>query len=159
MIRLAKESDLDQIVLLAERTRKDMLRQGLKQWPGNYPNLDYFKNDLSQEGLYIYKEGETILASITLLLRNDPPYEELSWRGTHSLVIHRLVVRPDVQRQGIGRKMFSFATQLATENGYDSILVDTHPDNIKMQRLIQTSGFEYVGYLSSINRLAYEIIL
>lgn len=159
MIRLAKESDLDQIVLLAERTRKDMLRQGLKQWPGNYPNLDYFKNDLSQEGLYIYKEGETILATITLLPRNDPPYQELSWRGTHSLVIHRLVVRPDVQRQGIGRKMFSFAKQLATENGYDSILVDTHPDNIKMQRLIQTSGFEYVGYLSSINRLAYEFIL
>lgn len=159
MIALAKESDLNQIVILAEKTRIEMLCQGLKQWPGNYPNLDYFKNDLLHKGLYIYKEDEIIVASMTLLPRNDPPYEELKWKGTHSLVIHRLVVHPDVQRQGIGRKMFSFAKTLATKNGYDSILVDTHPDNKKMQGLIQTSGFEYVGYLSSINRLAYEIIL
>jgi RimJ/RimL family protein N-acetyltransferase len=54
--------------------------------------------------------------------------------------------------------MFEKAIEL-TKNNYLSLKVDTHPDNHKMQSLILKMGFQYKGYIESINRLAYEVIV
>ncbi|MCF7924109.1 MAG: GNAT family N-acetyltransferase, partial [Candidatus Izimaplasma sp.] len=89
---------------------------------------------------------------------NDPPYKEIKWEGHNSLVIHRILVDPKYQNKGIGKSLFNKAIELTKRGNYQSLKVDTHPDNIKMQRLIKSMGFKYVGYIKSINRLAYELI-
>lgn len=155
MIRKALEADLKAIEQLAIKTRKHMQDNGLKQWPGDYPNLENFEADLKKQGLYVYEDNNIIKASITILPENDPPYKEIRWYSDHALVIHRLVVDPDYQLQGIGQKMFEKAIEL-TKESYQSLKVDTHPDNTKMQKLILKMKFQYMGYLASINRLAYE---
>jgi len=155
MIRKAKDKDLRAISDLAKKTRQHMLSIGLHQWLGDYPNILHFKDDLKNDGLYVYETNHKIIASITILPENDPPYKVIDWEKDDSLVIHRLFVDPDNQKQGIGQALFEQAKTL-TKQGYQSLKVDTHPDNHRMQALIQKMNFKYKGYIESINRLAYE---
>ncbi len=158
-INKARKNQLNHLVALATKTRNQMLAMDLQQWVGNYPEYDDFDDDLDEGGLFVLTDAENIIASISILPENDEAYKELTWLREHSMVIHRLIVDPDVQKQGIGVMLFEFAIALARENGYDSIKVDTHPDNYRMQGLIKKMKFQEIGYLSSINRLAYELIL
>lgn len=159
MIEKAKQSDIEEITSLAVKTRMHMLGMGLSQWVGDYPNRSYFLNDCSKDGLYVSRENNKIVASISLLPENDEAYKELVWIKDNSMVIHRILVNPEAQKKGIGKALFSFSIDLARKLGYDSLKVDTHPDNYRMQGLIKKMGFKYIGYLSSINRLAYELCL
>jgi len=158
MIRKANESDIQIIYELSKKTKAYMLKSGLDQWIGDYPKYDSFYQDYLKSGLYVYVKEDIILASISILEENDPPYLEIKWDKNHSLVIHRLLVDPDHQKHGIGMEMFNKAIDL-TNSGYLSLKVDTHPDNHKMQGLILKMGFQYKGYIESINRLAYELIV
>jgi GNAT superfamily N-acetyltransferase len=159
MIEKAKEVDVLEISALAKKTRAQMLEMGLLQWIGDYPNQAHFLNDYKQGGLYVYREYGKIIASMSVLPENDEAYKELKWIQYNSLVIHRILVDPEVQKKGIGKAMFRFAIDLGKKLGYSSIKVDTHPDNYRMQNLIKKMGFKDIGYLSSINRLAYELCL
>ncbi len=159
MIIQAKAGDVPAVAKLAVKTRLHMLSIGLQQWPGNYPDQARFQNDYEQNALFLYFEEDKILGSISLLPDDESAYREIQWFKDHSLVIHRLIVDPDRQRQGIGQKLFAFAIAKAQEEGYASVKVDTHPDNLRMQALIKRMGFVDVGYLSGINRLAYEYVL
>ncbi|MGE4571517.1 MAG: GNAT family N-acetyltransferase [Candidatus Izemoplasmatales bacterium] len=158
MIRLANQEDLVVIKELAALVRENMQNSGLQQWLGNYPDIDIFQSDFQKSGLYVYLIDNQIIASISILPENDPPYKEIQWIKDKSLVIHRLLVHPYYQKQGIGKAMFEKAIE-ETKKGYQSLKVDTHPDNHKMQNLILKMNFKYMGYLSSINRLAYELIV
>jgi ribosomal protein S18 acetylase RimI-like enzyme len=158
MIRHADIKDLDRLNQMAETIRNQMKESGLSQWVGHYPNKDVFNDDLKKQGLYVFVDENKVIGSISILEENDPPYKAIQWHRNHSLVIHRLMVDPKHQKQGVGMALFEHAIAL-TQNKYQSLKVDTHPDNLKMQKLILKMGFEYMGYLSSINRLAYELIV
>lgn len=144
---------------LAGIVRENMLKDGLNQWTGNYPNYEYFYRDCLKNGLFVYVIDGEIVASITVLPENDPPYKEVSWDSDNALVIHRIIVSPFFQRQGIAKKLFEFVIAKGKQEGFEAIKIDTHPDNIKMQKLLATFNFVYRGYLSSINRYAYERII
>lgn len=159
MIRKAKANELNEILKIANKTKENMLNNNLKQWVGNYPNLEVFNKDLKLNGLFVYLENNKIIASISILEENDPPYQAIKWFSHNSLVIHRILVNPIYQGKGIGKALFNQAIALTKEGNYISLKVDTHPDNLKMQKLIESMGFKYMGYLESINRLAYELIV
>ncbi len=159
MIRKALKTDLKPIASLAEKTRNHMISTGLLQWTGNYPAYENFLSDYENEGLYLFEDDGKIIASVTILPENDKPYKELRWLRNKSLVIHRIFVDPEVQKKGIGKSLFEHAIKLANEGDYDSIKIDTHPDNLKMQRLIEKTGFKYIGWLTSIYRMAYELVI
>jgi GNAT superfamily N-acetyltransferase len=159
MIKLAEFKDLQNISDLAVKVRDNMKSQGLQQWPGDYPNYNNFLSDYNNKGLYIYLEDNEIIASITILHENEKPYRELKWHREKAIVIHRILVDPLKQKKGIGKRLFEFAINLGKENNYQSIKVDTHPDNIKMQNLIKKMGFEYIGFLQSIYRMAFELVI
>ncbi len=159
MIELAKKAELITISALAKKTRQYMQNLGLKQWVDGYPDYAQFLFDYNNQGLYVYKEDNVIIASMSLLPENDEAYKELKWLKDKSIVMHRVLVDPEHQKSGIGGLLFNYAINLARTNSYESVKVDTHPDNYKMQRLIKKMEFQDIGYLSGINRLAYELVL
>ena len=155
MIRQAKAEDLETILIIAEQAKADMKSNNLHQWTGNYPNRQVFEDDLRQNGLFVYCKNDQIIGSISILKENDIAYQAISWKGEDAYVIHRLIVCPRYQRQGIATEMITYAkSQCHYPN--QSIKIDTHPDNTRMQALLVKLGFHYRGYLSSIHRLAYE---
>jgi RimJ/RimL family protein N-acetyltransferase len=159
LIRAALLSDLNSLVEIASKIREQMKSVNLKQWLGNYPNYEDFYKDLQLQGLFVYELNGIIVGSISILPENDPPYREINWDSLEAVVIHRIMVNPSFQRTGIASELFRFAIDYGREKGYVSLKIDTHPDNQKMQNLISKFNFKYKGYIKSINRLAYEIML
>ena len=55
--------------------------------------------------------------------------------------------------------MVRYIVDLAADNGYASVRVDTHQGNLPMRRMLEKNGFEYCGtihLLDGQSRVAYE---
>ncbi len=159
MIRLAKTADLDAIDALSVKTITAMHQQGLHQWTTNYPRSPHFKDDISHNRLYIYETDNKILGVMALYGENEESYRNLSWMKQQSLVIHRIMVDPDARGQGIASGFLSYAINQCKTANKHSLKIDTHPSNNAMNALLKKHQFQYIGYLKSIHRLAYERLI
>lgn len=74
-------------------------------------------------------------------------YQELIWsdEGGEVLVIHRLAVNPEWQKQGIGRQLMDFTENYAAEKGYTSIRLDAYSGNPRALNLYERRGYRKVG--------------
>ena len=149
-------SDIQSLLRLRSRVIEDMEQCDIKQWSDNYPNKRILEDDINHCALYVLKHGRSLISSVTIKPEDDPAYHVLSWQGNHAMVIHRLMIDPAYMRRGIGNRMFAFAERLAYKMGYDTIKVDTHPDNYRMLGLIRKNDYKEVGYMASINRIGFE---
>jgi len=77
----------------------------------------------------------------------------------NSLVIHRILVHPDHQKQGIAKKFIEISKALGKAQGFESIKIDTHRENYKMRSFLTKNGFIELDYLVVIDRIAYELVL
>lgn len=160
MITKATIRDLESIDRLTMLIIKDMKTSNIPQWNYPYPRYKVFMNDFLVGGLIVDKEEHLIKASMTLLEENDPAYQTIdSWRGHHSLVIHRFMVDPRFRKEGIATKLLNYALDVAKDGGYDSIKIDTHIKNYKMRAFLKKHGFKELDYLPTIDRLAYEKVM
>ena len=156
MIRHATVADLDDIHQLGRLVTENLHSLGIDQWSASYPLRSHFEKDLNQSGLFVYEEEGVILGAMALLPEHDPPYLTIPFSEGKSYVIHRIMVRPDLMRQQIGKQLFSFAFDYAKKQGAEWMKIDTHPDNFRMRSFLEKSGFRYVGYMPSIHRFGYE---
>jgi ribosomal protein S18 acetylase RimI-like enzyme len=159
LIRLAIIEEIRAISELAKVVRSDMWINGLEQWTGNYPAYENFYQDYVNKGLYVLVEEGLIIGSVSIFVENEVAYHEVVWEKDKSLVVHRVIVDPARQGKGYGKQLLEFALSMAQQGGFDSVKIDTHPDNLKMQKLLKSMNFNYRGYLSSINRLAFEKVV
>ncbi len=159
LIKLAVKDDLGKIADLAKVVREDMILNGLNQWLGNYPGYDNFYQDLTSNGLFVYWQENVVIGSVTILVENEVAYKEVLWETKKALVVHRILVDPKLQGHGYGKELLNYAIKMAIDQGFEAIKIDTHPDNLKMQKMLKSLGFLYRGYLASINRLAFELVL
>ncbi|HOP56585.1 MAG TPA: GNAT family N-acetyltransferase [Bacillota bacterium] len=159
MIRNSLKTDPVILEKIARVVARGLNSEGISQWSLTYPSLQDFANDHEDGSLLIYESEGTILGSVTIKPENDPAYAKIIWEGKNAFVIHRLMVLPEARMKGIGKTLFMAAIEKAKTSKADSVKVDTHPDNLRMQRLILKMGFKRKGYLESINRIGYELIL
>ncbi|MGD9909627.1 MAG: GNAT family N-acetyltransferase [Candidatus Izemoplasmatales bacterium] len=158
MIAKAKINNLEEIASLARVVTNNIHEQGIDQWSDTYPLYEHFKLDLDKDALYVFITEGKVVASISILPQNDPFYHEITWKKSSSLVVHRLMVDPNYMRMKIGSIMMSFAIQKAKNESYESMKVDTHPDNIRMQNLLKSLGFVEIGYIPGMNRIGFECV-
>jgi len=158
MIAKAQLSNLEEIAVMARFVTKNIHEQGIDQWSDLYPLYEHFKKDFDSDALFVFIKDHKVVGSISILPENDPFYHEISWYKNHSLVVHRLMVHPDYLRHKIGSILMSYAIQKAKNEGYDSMKVDTHPDNIRMQNLLKSLGFVEIGYIKGMNRIGFECV-
>jgi len=160
MLLLATYEDLLEIDNLAELVIIDMEKAKIPQWIKGYPAYNDFKKDIDNKALYIYKEDNNILGTITFLPENDPPYKTISsWLKEKSIVKHRMLVHPSNRNIGIAKILLDEAIHYAKINDFESIKIDTHLENYKMRSFLKKNGFIELDYLKIINRLAYELVL
>ena len=159
IIRKAGLTDLEEIRLIYQSARKFMSDNGNpNQWGNVNPPLERTKDDIKENNLYVVEDDNNILAVFYYRLGEDPTYRIIydgSWLNDSAYgVIHRIAVSDKARGKGIAGLCFDFAYSKCK-----NLKIDTHRDNIPMQKCLSRCGFEYCGIITTWNgepRKAYQ---
>ncbi|MEN1785656.1 MAG: GNAT family N-acetyltransferase [Bacteroidota bacterium] len=166
ILRLAKMSDIDKILLTTKACAQHMYSQGIFQWNEHYPSRAAFEKDVSRNELHVSSLNESIIAGIVISTVKDQEYEDINWltQGERHTYIHRVFVHPDHQGQGIAQQMMSFAESQAKTQGHASVRLDTFSQNQRNQVFYEKRGYQRLGSIffpkqSEHPFYCYELVL
>lgn len=165
MIRKAELSHLGAIMECIVDAQRLLHDCGVDQWQDGYPTIDIIRKDIERGESYILIHNGVIVATAVISFAGEVTYNHIegSWLNDNRYaVIHRLAVRSDARNQGLATHLFDYTEQLCHQNGVGNIRVDTHKDNLIMQRLLGRLGYLYCGnitLLSGAKRIALQKVL
>lgn len=156
-IRTADPADLPQILKIYAHARAYMRQQGNhEQWNGNYPSEEILLKDIGERQLYLCMDGDEIAGVFYYREGTDPTYLKIfqgTWPDDRPYgVIHRIAVA--AHRRGIASFCFNYALSRCPR-----LRIDTHRDNIPMQRSLAKNGFLRCGIIYLENgdeRIAFQ---
>lgn len=156
-IRKAVSGDLSPVTDIYAAARQFMREQGNPdQWGESYPPVPLLEDDIAQGNLYLCVEGDEILGVFYFAMGEDPTYRVIhdgNWLNEKSYgVIHRIAVA----KQGRGVAAFCFDYAFCR---CKNLKIDTHRENLPMQRALEKHGFVRCGIIYLENgdeRLAYQ---
>ncbi len=156
-IRPATEGDLPRLLEIYDDARRFMRENGnLEQWSGGYPNEAVLREDLSLNRLFICEEDGEPLGVFCFFIGEDPTYLRIyegQWLNDRPYgVIHRIAVAQ--HRRGVAAFCYDYCFSVCP-----NLKIDTHRDNLPMQRSLSKNGFLPCGiiYLASGDeRIAYQ---
>lgn len=159
----AVTSDIGKIMPVVESARGFLNDSGVDQWQRGYPSEKSVAKDISDGNGYVARDGDDILAYFVWFVGEDPTYAEIfhgEWKYSGDYgVAHCVCVAK--QGLGLGKQIIKTAKEWTKLEGADIFRIDTHRDNLVMQRLLQGSGLCYAGIINSNDgeRLAYEMLI
>ncbi len=147
MIRKARETDIEAIIVMTKDCAKAMIANGIYQWYEHYPNKSAFINDIKRNELYVLEIEEEVKGSIVISTLMDEEYIPIKWltKNDNNIYIHRLAIHPELQGNGYAQQLMSFAEQFAIENNYSSIRLDTFSQNKRNQKFYELRGYKRLG--------------
>jgi RimJ/RimL family protein N-acetyltransferase len=142
-IRAANRDDLSKINRIYDAARQYMERSGNPlQWSGGYPWPDLLDRDIEKQQLFVMSVGKELCGVFAFMIGVDPTYVEIengAWLNDEQYgAIHRIA--SDGRHRGIFRACLDFCLEQI-----DSIRIDTHTDNTKMQATLLENGFVRCG--------------
>lgn len=157
-IRKATENDLERILPIYGAARLFMRQSGnMEQWAGNYPAESDLRADIAVGRLFVCEQDADIAAVFCFFVGEEPTYGyiEGAWQGGGPYgVVHRIAVAPEWHRKGVADACYAWCLAQCRD-----LRIDTHRDNLPMQRSLAKNGFAYRGiiYLADgAERLAYQ---
>ena len=161
-IKKAELCYLPRLSEILEEARRNIAELGIDQWQKGSPSAKDLKNDIKNGELYMSKEGEEILGFCYIGFSGEPTYDKIyegKWKREKFATVHRVAVASASRGKGVFRALIGFAENLAREMGMESVRIDTHRGNYKMQSALSKNGFEKMGIIYLENgdeRLAFE---
>ncbi len=155
----AEMQELDTVMEIYGEAREYMRENGnLEQWSGGYPQRELVERDVISGDLFLCKNNGETVGVFFYKFGEDPTYKTIyggEWLNEDKYgVIHRIAVRS--HRKGVASQCFEWALKQC-----GNVKIDTHKDNIPMQRSLLKNGFSYCGIIHLENgdeRLAYQIV-
>lgn len=163
--RPATEEDLGTIMSIIADAQTYLASLNIDQWQDGYPTEERILEDIVHNESYLVLEEGNSIATCVLSYRPEPTYSSIDgdWLTGNVKygVIHRLAMKATHRGKGRAHSIMSHFHNLAKLNDCDSMRIDTHQDNLGMQKLIESLGYKYCGVIvleSGAERLAYELI-
>ena len=158
-VRKAQFADLTKIEEIYAYARQFMAETGNPhQWGNNTPSHEQLVADIDQQLLHVLEDAQGIHGSFYFYIGPDPTYcviEQGSWQSdTPYGTIHRIA------GDGSGGVLAAAVSYAASQIGH--IRIDTHQDNIVMQKALSKQGFEKRGIIyieDGTPRIAYDKII
>ena len=158
VIQKAREEDLDRILGIYAIARDFMARNGNPtQWGNSYPAPELLQKDIALGKLYTLSNSSGIHGVFYFAIESDPTYSVIydgAWRSDAVYgVIHRIA------GDGSGGILKAAVDFAAAKIGY--LRIDTHENNLVMQKALQKQGFRRSGTIfveDGTPRIAYERI-
>lgn len=164
--RKADKSDVNNIMNIIQQAQEYFKEEGIDQWQNNYPNPETIKNDIDNEESYVLIKDNNIVGTTAVSFEGEPTYNSIydgSWLSNDKYAtIHRVAVDNKHKGLGLASEIINQAEKLCIKNGIQSIKVDTHEDNISMQKLLKKCNFKYCGVIyleDKSKRIAFEKII
>ncbi|MEY8253670.1 GNAT family N-acetyltransferase [Clostridium perfringens] len=164
--RQAKISDLDQIVEIIELSKKYLKETKVDQWQDGYPAKEDLRKDIESGNSYVLTNKDEIVATTVISLEGESTYNLIfngEWITNEDyIVMHRVAVHDKYKGKGIFKELIKEAESLALNKGISSIKIDTHRDNISMQRAVVKNDFQKCGIIyleDGSERIAFEKVL
>ena len=166
-MRKAKFNDMEKINKIIDTAKESLKNDGVNQWQNGSPNLAKIAQQVSRSMGYVYEEDDEILAYAYLMEDYDPTYTSVraQSKGVKPIVVHTFCVDKAKTGHGLGKRFFDEIIKVAKDKGFDSLWIDTHKDNFRMNGLIKKMGFTHTGTIyiddngNIVPRVAYELIL
>ena len=152
-----KESGEVEIFEIYDSARRFMYDAGNpNQWGKTNPPRERTETDLREENLYVVEIDNDIFAVFYYKFADDPTYKIIyngEWLNEKPYgVIHRIAVSH--HRMGVAEQCYRYALHQCR-----NLRIDTHHDNIPMQRSLEKNGFQRCGIIHLANgdpRIAYQ---
>ncbi len=156
-IRKAKIEDFEQIMKIYWAAQDFMIESGNpNQWGHSYPSEDLIREDIRNGTCHLVCCGDEPHGVFALFSGKEATYnyiENGKWLNDDEyLTIHRIA--GDGVCHGIFKCAADYCKGIST-----NIRIDTHHDNIIMQRQIEKNGFEKCGRIYVADgspRIAYQ---
>ena len=169
-IHRIEKDDIQRIMKITNDAKNLLKQNGSLQWQQGYPNEETFISDINNKSLYGIYENNNLMAYGAYILGKDINYVEIDGKwdipaNEKDLAIHRVAVDSSCHGKKYGVKILKYGIIYAQKLGCITVKVDTHKNNIPMQKCINNSGFVYKGIVKIIRdkldnlRNAYEIVL
>lgn len=154
----AQVEDFETLLAILKDGRSQLAEAGINQWQGDYPNPDQIKADIKSGYAFLFNSDDhQTVGAVTVIPAPDHVYDSMDGEWlvdtTSYLTIHRLAIHSDHAGNGYATKLFTGVIDhiIGEHPEVDSLRVDTHIDNLAMQRIITTKmGFEKVGTLDGV---------
>jgi ribosomal protein S18 acetylase RimI-like enzyme len=146
-IRLADDSDLDEVTSLLRACIGFMLSEGIDQWDDVYPSRTTVVNDIREKTLYLASRAGPPAAAMVMNETQDDAWNAAHWSidDVRVLVVHRLMVHPQHQGKGVAQQMMGFAERWGQAHGYGAIRLDAFSENPRALRLYERLGYRDAG--------------
>ncbi|BDC01508.1 GNAT family N-acetyltransferase [Clostridium perfringens] len=164
--RQANISDLDQIVEIIELSKKYLKETKVDQWQDGYPAKEDLRRDIESRNSYVLTNKDEIVATTVISLDGESTYNSIfngEWiTNEEYIVMHRVAVHDRYKGKGIFKELIKEAENLALNKGIFSIKIDTHRDNISMQKAVLKNDFKKCGIIyleDGSERIAFEKVM
>jgi len=162
----AIEEDVNSVINIIKQAQAYFKEQAISQWQDNYPNFETVKQDIINKSGYVLLKDNNVVGTVVLSFDVEKNYEFIyngEWVSDDKYaVIHRMAVDSSYKGIGLSSIIIKNIEKICMDKGIHSIRIDTHKENISMQRLLQKNGFQYCGIIylyDKSKRLAFEKIL
>ena len=158
--------DINNVMKIINEAKEYFRKNRIDQWQNGYPNSDTIYDDIKNNSSYVLESGNKILATAMVSLEEDKTYKNIyngDWLNSGDYaVIHRIAVSEKAKGNGIASDIIKEVENLCKENRVNSIKIDTHKDNISMQKLLEKNDFKYCGIIyleDGSERIAFEKLI
>lgn len=161
--RRTVEADINNIINIIKQAQEYFREQGIDQWQNGYPNVETIRNDITNQHSYVLLKDNKIVATAAVSFDGEKTYDSIyegEWiSNSEYAVIHRIAVDNTYKGSGLSSQIIREVEELCLNKGVHSIKVDTHEENISMQKLLKKNKFQYCGVIyleDKSKRIAFE---
>lgn len=158
--------DIKKVMKIIDEAKEYFREMNIDQWQDGYPNEEVILSDIKSKNSYVLENNKEIVATAMFALEKDETYDKIyegKWlTDKEYAVIHRIAVSTDYKGSRIAAEIIENAAAVCLEHGITSIKIDTHKDNISMQKFLANNGFEYCGIIyleDNSERVAFEKVI
>jgi GNAT superfamily N-acetyltransferase len=136
-IREATEKDLPEVLSLFKQPDVDQDVLSIKEAQSIFKRI----RDYPNYKIYVAKSNHKIVGTFSLLVM-----DKLSHLGAKSGIVDDVMVRPDWQGKGIGKKMMQFAMHRCKKSGCYKLMLSSNIKRELAHQFYEKLGFEKHGY-------------
>lgn len=163
IFRKSTEKDLKNIMKIINGAKEFLKENKVDQWQSGYPNEEVILLDIEKGYSYVLEDNGVIIGTTALSFDEEETYDKIhegAWISSGEYgVIHRIAVDRNIKIKGLGTEIIKRCEEICLGKGVKNIKIDTHEDNLIMQKVLEKNKFKYCGVIyleGDIKRVAFE---